>query len=179
MRSDRLKVLAIIVGAFFTCAVALAQKMSPQPVRFASGILSLQGTDANINYRLTCKDIWSAHCRVGGSPSAARRRWTGLIFFPGFEDINNTESILQPVLGWYQGQWTVASWNCCLNGIATSSPAVDVSAADEIYGSITSTCPAGTLCCAAWNVLTLDMPTGESTTLSDTPSEGQIGRAHV
>ncbi|MGB7190732.1 MAG: hypothetical protein WBD10_11385 [Acidobacteriaceae bacterium] len=96
-----------------------------------------------------------------------------LFYFPGFEDISNTESILQPVLQWNQGQWTIASWNCCLNGIATSSPAVSVRSGDDIYGSVTSTCAPGTLACATWNVLILDMTTGKSTTLSDTPSDGQ------
>jgi hypothetical protein len=98
-----------------------------------------------------------------------------LYYFPGFEDINSPQpSILQPVLGWYQGQWTIASWNCCLNGIVTNSPAVNVASGDLIYGSITSTCAPGALSCAAWNVLTVDMSTGENTTLGDTPSDGQI-----
>ena len=97
-----------------------------------------------------------------------------LYFFPGFEDINAVQSILQPVLGWYAGYWTIASWNCCLNNIVTESPAVSVTAGDEIYGSITSACPAGTLSCATWNVLSLDMSTGESTTLASTPSDGQV-----
>ncbi len=96
-----------------------------------------------------------------------------LFFFPGFEDINNTESILQPVLQWFDRQWAIASWNCCLNNITTESPVVNVSPGDEIYGSITSTCPPGTLSCPTWNVLSLDFSTGESTTLSDTPSQGQ------
>lgn len=76
---------------------------------------------------------------------------------PGFEDIGNTSSILQPVLQWNQHQWTIASWNCCLNDITTESPVVNVSPGDLIYGSITSTCPAGTVSCAAWNILSLDM----------------------
>jgi hypothetical protein len=98
-----------------------------------------------------------------------------LYFFPGFEDINDSQtSILQPVLGWYEGQWSVASWNCCLSGIITNSPGVIVAPGDEIYGSVTSTCAAGTLSCATWNVLSLDLSTGDSTTLSDTPSDGQI-----
>jgi hypothetical protein len=96
-----------------------------------------------------------------------------LFFFPGFEDINDTQSILQPVLQLNQGQWSIASWNCCLNGITTSSPAVSVHSGDEIYGSITNNCPAGTYACSAWNVLSLDLSTGESTTLSNTPSDGQ------
>jgi hypothetical protein len=97
-----------------------------------------------------------------------------LYFFPGFEDINDPQtSILQPVLGWYQGQWTIASWNCCINGVTSNSPAVPVSPGDLIYGSITSTCPAGSLVCPSWNVLSVDLSTGESTTLADTPSEAQ------
>ncbi|HEY3989284.1 MAG TPA: hypothetical protein VGM02_08305 [Acidobacteriaceae bacterium] len=98
-----------------------------------------------------------------------------LYFFPGFEDINDSQtSILQPVLGWYQGQWTIASWNCCLSGIVTSSPSVNVTAGDRIYGSVTSSCSRGTLSCATWNVLSVDLSTGESTTLGSTPSDGQV-----
>jgi hypothetical protein len=97
-----------------------------------------------------------------------------LFFFPGFEDINNTQTILQPVLQWSHGQWAIASWNCCLNGITAESPVVNVSPGDKIYGSITNTCPRGTLSCATWNVLSLDLSTGESTTLGDTPSAGQV-----
>lgn len=98
-----------------------------------------------------------------------------LFFFPGFEDINDPQtSILQPVLQWNQGQWSIASWNCCINGVVTNSPSVNVAPGDEIYGSITSSCPPGTLSCATWNVLSLDMSTGESSTLADTPSDGQI-----
>ena len=97
-----------------------------------------------------------------------------LYFFPGFEDIANTESILQPVLQWYQGQWALGSWNCCLNGIIVHSPFVNVAPGHEIYGSITNNCAAGALYCPSWNVLSLDMSTGENTTLGDTPSDGQI-----
>jgi hypothetical protein len=97
-----------------------------------------------------------------------------LYFFPGLEDKNNVESILQPVLRWYQGQWTIASWNCCMSGMAWSSPLVNVEPGDEILGSITSNCRTGSLTCATWNVLTLDQTTGESTMLRGTPSEGQV-----
>jgi hypothetical protein len=98
-----------------------------------------------------------------------------LYFFPGFEDINDPQtSILQPVLGWYQGQWSIASWNCCLSGIVTSSHGVAVKAGDEIFGAITSNCSAGTLSCATWDVLSVDLSTGGNTTLGNTPSQGQI-----
>jgi hypothetical protein len=97
-----------------------------------------------------------------------------LFFFPGLEDINQTQSILQPVLAWSNGQWSIASWNCCLSGIVVVSPAVNVSPGDLIYGSITNTCGKGTLMCSTWNVLSVDVSTGRSTTLSDTPSDGQV-----
>ena len=107
-------------------------------------------------------------------PQPAAEDGQVLYFFPGFEDINDPQtSILQPVLRWYYG-WSIASWNCCLTGIVTNSPGVGVSSGDEIYGSITSTCPPGTLSCATWNLLSLDLSTGESTTLGDTPSQGQV-----
>lgn len=106
-------------------------------------------------------------------PSPARNDGQVLYFFPGLEDINQTLSILQPVLGWYVGQWTIASWNCCINGVVAVSNAVDVSPGDEIFGSVTNNCPGQTEC-AAWNVLSLDMSTGQGTILENTPSEGQI-----
>ena len=96
-----------------------------------------------------------------------------LYIFPGFEDIDNTESILQPVLQWSAGQWAIASWNCCLNNVAGESPLVNVRPGDIIYGSISSTCRAGTVYCPTWNVFSLDITTGQSTILAATPSEGQ------
>jgi hypothetical protein len=125
-----------------------------------------------------------------GSPSSSYgalvARWTVpphplaedgqvLFFFPGLEDINDPQtSILQPVLGLYGGQWTIASWNCCLSGIVVSSPAVNVQPGDRIYGSMTNTCGTGTLSCATWNVLSVDLTSGQSTVLADTPSDGQV-----
>jgi hypothetical protein len=97
-----------------------------------------------------------------------------LYFFPGFEVTQGVQSILQPVLGWNGGQWSIASWHCCLNGTTTHSEAVNVSPGDQIYGLIANTCTAGTLSCATWNVLTADISTGDSTTLVDTPSQGAI-----
>ncbi len=99
-----------------------------------------------------------------------------IYFFPGFEDINNVQSILQPVLGSgaYNGyQWTMASWNCCLSGIAVESNPVNANAGDTIVGTTVMTCPAGTTNCATWNVTTEDQTTNQSTELSATPADGQ------
>lgn len=101
-----------------------------------------------------------------------------LYFFPGFMDINNTELIIQPVLGWNDGQagvgpWNIASWNCCPGGTANYSTPVTVTPGDEIKGTIKSACKAGTQSCPKWDITTKDVTTKKSTTLSNTPSEGQ------
>jgi len=160
--------------------------------KLVNSAANIGGARTNGSASTTSPEVngWLENANVAtGSPAvsygALNARWTVpsqplandgqvLFFFPGLEDIDFTQSILQPVLTWYQGQWFLASWNCCLSGIVVSSPPVNVSPGDEIYGSITSTCAPGTLTCATWNVLTLDMSTGQSTTLGDTPSNGQI-----
>ncbi len=95
--------------------------------------------------------------------------------FPGLEDLNNTQSILQPVLGYdyIPNEWGIESWNCCPDGIVQYTGPVQVSAGDTIVGTIQSTCASGTLSCGTWNVTTEDETTGKSTELGDTPSEGQ------
>lgn len=105
-----------------------------------------------------------------------------LYFFPGLEDINDVASILQPVLGWnadtpqthFGTVWTIASWNCCISGITVNSPLVRVNPGDSIFGSIQSTCGTGTLSCPTWNIETYDENTGGSTSLNNTPSDGQV-----
>jgi len=102
-----------------------------------------------------------------------------LFFFPGFMDIDDTELIIQPVLGWNDGQvgvgpWNIASWNCCPGGTANYSTPVTVNSGDKILGTIKSACKAGVQDCGKWNITTKDVTTNKSTTLSNTPSEGQI-----
>jgi len=100
-----------------------------------------------------------------------------LYFFPGFMNINPA-LIIQPVLGWNDGQsgvgpWNIASWNCCPNGTANYSTPVTVNPGDKIWGKIKSTCKPGNESCPTWNITTKDVTTNQSTTLANTPSEGQ------
>jgi hypothetical protein len=99
-----------------------------------------------------------------------------IFFFPGLEDINDIVSIVQPVLGWnadFTEAWGIASWNCCPSGTTHESSPVAVSPGDTILGTVKSTCSAGTLSCSKWNITTEDETSARSTTLSNTPSEGQ------
>jgi hypothetical protein len=99
-----------------------------------------------------------------------------IYFFTGFDNYSSDISILQPVLEWnsnYTNAWGIASWNCCPSGTADHSSAVSVSPGDTILGTVTSTCSAGTESCSTWNITTDDQSSGLSTTLSNTPSEGQ------
>jgi len=97
-------------------------------------------------------------------------------FFPGLEDNNDVQSILQPVLGWdafSDSVWTIASWNCCQDGNVNYSTPQTVNSGDLIDGSIQSNCAAGTASCQSWNVVTKDATTGVSSTLSKTSGYGQ------
>jgi hypothetical protein len=99
-----------------------------------------------------------------------------IYFFPGMEDIHEVVSIIQPVLGWnadFSAAWSIASWNCCPNGITVESAPVRVSSGHEIKGTIRDTCSPGTLSCSTWEVTSEDVSTGHGTRLNNTPSEGQ------
>jgi hypothetical protein len=96
-----------------------------------------------------------------------------IYFFPGLEDSHNVVSILQPVLGYAGGTWSIASWNCCVSGTTYHSSFVQVNPGDVILGTIRSTCAAGVLSCATWNITTKDETLGSSTTLSNSSSDGQ------
>jgi hypothetical protein len=96
-----------------------------------------------------------------------------LFFFPGLEDVNNTESILQPVLIFNVGGWSVSNYNCCLSGVTNSTP-IPVAPGDPLVSSITQNCRPGTLSCATWDVVSLDLKNHKRTSLLKTPSEGQI-----
>jgi hypothetical protein len=93
-------------------------------------------------------------------------------YFPGLESLANTQTIVQPVLGWSHG-WTIASWNCCKDGNVNHSPPVTVKAGDTIHGTASgSGCSTSTGQCTGWQITTSDQTTGMSTTLN-TSNYGQ------
>jgi hypothetical protein len=116
----------------------------------------------------------SANWDVPPAPSAYDGQVVYL--FPGLEDYKDVVTILQPVLGWnsdFSKAWGIASWNCCASGTVYESTPKRVNSGDNIFGTMKSDCPAGTLTCAKWNITTTDVTSGQSTTLSNTLSLGQ------
>lgn len=112
-------------------------------------------------------------------PAPAVNDGQTLFMFPGFEDINDVVTIVQPVLQYGPSTagggnyWSLASWNCCISGVTEYSTLIDVSAGDSILGTITSNCTPGGSSCSTWNVVGEDKNTGAKTTLAKTPSVGQ------
>ena len=114
-------------------------------------------------------------------PAPATNDGQTLFFFPGFahqhQNPPNEEPIIQPVLGWNDGQsgagpWNIASWNCCPSGMTWSSNPVTVNPGDEIQGTVKSKCKAGTQSCAQWSITTRDVTTKKATTLNSDFSQG-------
>jgi len=131
--------------------------------------------------------VQESQLRINGSFSGMNASWlvpaapsyhSGQIiyFFPGLEDYSNVQSILQPVLGWNafnDSGWTIASWNCCVNGVVNYSSPQRVTTGDQIYGSIQHNCAKGTKICTSWNITTTDQTNSATTTLSKTSNYGQ------
>ena len=101
-----------------------------------------------------------------------------IYYFPGIQPIGSasTYTILQPVLGWNSGHWTIQSWNCCADGTAVNSPADSVNAGDTIYGYVQGNpCTGGV--CSQWQVYTGDWTNGHHSTLNTTAFGNQMGWA--
>jgi hypothetical protein len=124
----------------------------------------------------------SAPTAVAGSiaanftvPSAPSKSGGQVVyFFPGLEQVPNVVTIVQPVLGWNafgDHAWTIASWNCCVNGTTNYSSPVSVNVGDTIHGLATGNCTTSSVC-DTWLILSEDVTTGQSTTLT-TSAYGQ------
>jgi hypothetical protein len=96
--------------------------------------------------------------------------------FPGLEDYKDVVTIIQPVLGWnsdYASAWGIASWNCCASGTVFEAPPTRVNSGDTILGYMFDTCASGTLSCPSWDIVTLDVTSGNYSQLINTSSQGQ------
>jgi hypothetical protein len=94
-----------------------------------------------------------------------------IYFFPGLEQLPTVQSILQPVLGWNgygDKAWTLASWNCCVDGTTFHSDPIPASAGDTVVGDTYSTCAAGQAC-STWKIDSKNTTTGRTSTLTTNP----------
>ena len=98
-----------------------------------------------------------------------------LFFFPALTHHvltpPNEEPIIQPVLGWNDGQnagpWNIASWNCCPSGMTWNSTPLTVNPGDQIQGTVMSACGAASVTfCSKWMITTEDVTTKQTTTLN-------------
>ena len=98
-----------------------------------------------------------------------------LYFFPGLMHTpSDPDLIIQPVLGWDDGQsgvgpWNIASWNCCPSGMAWYSTPVTVNPGDQISGTVMAACGDVIVqSCSRWSITTTDTTTQGTTTLNIT-----------
>lgn len=99
--------------------------------------------------------------------------------FPGLQESTTYSiTILQPVISWngidFPNQWSLASWNCCYNGVETYGTPVAVNSGDVINGTMTGySCNVTTGVCATWTIGAEDLTTLKESILSSTSSDGQ------
>ena len=105
-------------------------------------------------------------------PSDPRNHGDQVIyFFPGLEQLPNVQSILQPVLGWNgygDNAWTLASWNCCVDGTTFHSDPVPASAGDAVVGDTYADCAPGQDC-KSWNIDARNVSSGQTSSLTTDP----------
>jgi hypothetical protein len=93
--------------------------------------------------------------------------WAGL---ESYEATGKNAFVLQPVLSWnrfFPHQWSIASWNCCQNGVTWHSPPAPVNPGDTIFGALTgSACSHGA--CSSWSVAAWDFSNNQTSSLQTT-----------
>ncbi|MEO7431121.1 MAG: hypothetical protein ABIR62_03720 [Dokdonella sp.] len=114
--------------------------------------------------------VFAADMLVPTAPSSAGDQT--IYLFPGLEDIEDVQTILQPVLAWNgfgDHAWSVASWNCCKDGTTFHSDPLAVSAGETINGVMTGSNCSGDVC-TNWAV---SSKRGAESTVLNTQSYGQ------
>lgn len=117
----------------------------------------------------------SANWTVPAAPADAASQT--LYYFPGLEPLSPLPStgfiIMQPVLAWSGGAWSITSWNCCVSGTVVHAPSAPANAGDTLYGYVEGNNCDSNGVCSEWQVYTGDWTTGTSSTLN-TSSYGNV-----
>ena len=109
-------------------------------------------------------------------PNPASHDGQTVFLFNGMEDTNDVVTIVQPVLGWnsdYANAWSIAAWNCCVNGQVNEATPAHANPGDQLKGYTFMTCSAGTLTCPSWDVVIVDEQNGNFSQLIGTSNYGQ------
>lgn len=109
-------------------------------------------------------------------PSPTTNDGQTVYLFNGLEDINDVVTIIQPVLGWnsdYAGAWSIAAWNCCVNGGVNEATPAHANPGDHLEGYVFMNCSVGTKVCSSWDIVVLDTENGAFSELLDTSNYGQ------
>jgi hypothetical protein len=96
--------------------------------------------------------------------------------FNGMEDTNDVVTIIQPVLGWnsdYAGAWSIAAWNCCVNGNVNEATPAHANPGDHLEGYVFMNCVKGTRVCSSWDIVIVDEESGAFSELIDTSNYSQ------
>jgi len=99
-----------------------------------------------------------------------------VFFFNGLEQYSDDTTIIQPVLAWnndYAAAWSIAAWNCCVNGNVNEAPPAPVESGDHLEGYVFNNCSAGTTECSSWDIVIIDQENGNYSQMIDTTNYGQ------
>ncbi len=105
-------------------------------------------------------------------PAPANVGTQDIAFFNDIVTSAGGGDILQPVLDFNSGRWSIESEHCCLSGNDMQTTPVTVAPGDLVRGIVTGTGCDTTGVCQSWTVTTTDVTTGKSTTLNTTAPNG-------
>ena len=94
-----------------------------------------------------------------------------IFLWPGILVTN--AGLLQPVLGFENGLWNIASWDCCVTGNAEHTAGIQVNPGDVIQGTTQgNNCDTSTGTCQNWTVTTTDTTCGQTQVLNTASPPG-------
>ena len=116
----------------------------PPPITHGYPAYSLRetGQDAPIDGTQGGAQTLSVQFQVPAPPRVQAGQT--IYLFPGLEPAATGDWILQPVLGWTAGTWTLSSWSCCLSGSLYHSTPFALSserAARPMASAVSGPCP--------------------------------------
>ncbi|HEY1657559.1 MAG TPA: hypothetical protein VGG14_04390 [Candidatus Sulfotelmatobacter sp.] len=109
-------------------------------------------------------------------PSPTSNDGQTVYLFNGMEDSNDVVTIIQPVLGWnsdYSAAWSIAAWNCCVNGQVNEATPAHTNPGDHLEGYVFMNCVKGTRVCSSWDIVIVDEESGAFSELLDTSNYSQ------